>query len=62
MLVAIRDKELTTHVGKMNMARFDRTHLAGNFVSKEQPSTIDDSTITNGFHDIFCIDQAEMLQ
>ena len=50
MLVAIRDKELTTHVGKMNMARFDRTHLAGNFVSKEQPSTIDDPTITNGFY------------
>ena len=35
MMVAIHNKELTTHVGKMNMANFDRSHLAGSFVSKE---------------------------
>ena len=35
----------------MNIAKFDRTNLAGNFVSKEQPSTIDDTTIKNGFYD-----------
>lgn len=51
MLVAIHNKELATHIGKMNMANFDRTHLAGNYVSKEQPSTIDDPTIRNGFYD-----------
>ena len=51
MLVAIHNKELTTHIGKMNIAKFDRTNLAGNFVSKEQPSTIDDTTIKNGFYD-----------
>ncbi len=62
MLVAIHNKELTTHVGKMNMAHFDRTHLAGGYVSKEQPSVIDDSTIKNGFYDapsvvcVFCQD------
>lgn len=62
MMVAIRNKELAAHVGKMNMANFDRTHLAGSFVSKEQPSTIDDSTIKNGFYDaptvicVFCQD------
>lgn len=60
MMVAIRNKELATHIGKMNMAYFDRTHLAGSYVSKEQPSTIDDQTIKNGFYDapavvcVFC--------
>ena len=50
MMVAIHNKELAAHVGKMNMANFDRSHLAGSFVSKEQPSTIDDPTIKNGFY------------
>lgn len=62
MLVAIHNKELTTRIGKMNLMHFDRTHLAGNYVSKEQPSTIDDPTIRNGFYDaptvvcVFCQD------
>lgn len=62
MLVAIHNKELTTRIGKMNLAHFDRTYLAGNYVSKEQPSTIDDPTIRNGFYDaptvvcVFCQD------
>ena len=58
MMVAIHNKELAAHVGRMNMARFDRTHLAGSFVSKEQPSTIDDPSIKNGFYDaptVICI-------
>ena len=61
-MVAIHNKELAARVGRMNMAKFDRTHLAGNYVSKEQPSTIDDSTIQNGFYDaptvicVFCQD------
>jgi nitroreductase len=58
MMVAIHNKELATHVGKMNMANFDRTHLAGSYVSKEQPSTIDDPSIKNGFYDaptVICI-------
>ena len=58
MMVAIHNKSLTSYVGKLNMAKFDRTHLAGNFVSKEQPSTIDDPTIKNGFYDaptVICV-------
>lgn len=49
MMVAIHNKELAAYVGKLNMADFDRSHLAGSFVSKEQPSTIDDPTIKMGF-------------
>ena len=62
MMVAIHNKELAAYVGKLNMINFDRTHLAGNYVSKEQPSVIDDSTIKNGFYDaptvvcVFCQD------
>lgn len=58
MMVAIHNKELAAHIGKMNMKGFDRTHLAGSFVSKEQPSTIDDPSIKNGFYDaptVICI-------
>lgn len=60
MMVAIHDQKLAVHVGKMNMAHFDRTHLAGGYVSREQPSTIDDPDIKNGFYDaptvvcVFC--------
>ena len=62
MMVAVHDKELAAHLGKMNMSKFDRTHLAGNYVSKEQPSTIDDPNIKNGFYNaptvicVFCQD------
>ena len=42
---------LTEKIGKMNLACFDRSKLAGSYVSKEQPSTIDDPTIKNGFYD-----------
>lgn len=51
MMVGIRNKELTTKIGIMNLAKFDRSKLAGSYVSKEQPSTIDDPTIRNGFYD-----------
>lgn len=50
MMVAVYNKELTARLGTMNMAKFDRSHLAGSYVSKEQPSTIDDPTIKNGFY------------
>ena len=62
MLVAVHNKELATYVGKLNIASFDRTQLLGNYVSKEQPSIIDDPTIKNGFYDaptvvcVFCQD------
>lgn len=62
MMVAVHDKELTTRIGHWNLQGFDRSHLAGNYVSKEQPSTIDDPAIKNGFYDaptvicVFCQD------
>lgn len=58
MMVAIHNKDIAAHIGRMNMEKFDRTHLAGNYVSKEQPSTIDDITIKNGFYDaptVICV-------
>lgn len=62
MMVAMHNRELVTHIGRLNLARFDRTNLAGSYVSKEQPSTIDDPDIKNGFYDaptvicVFCQD------
>lgn len=50
MMVGIRNKEMTTKIGIMNLEKFDRSKLAGSYVSKEQPSTIDDPTIRNGFY------------
>lgn len=55
ILVALHNKQLCTKVGRMNLVKFDRTHLAGNYVSKEQPSTIDDPTIQNGFYGAPCV-------
>ena len=50
MLVGVRNKELTTKIGIMNMKGFDRSKLAGSYVSEEQPSTIDNPSIKNGFY------------
>ena len=50
MMVGVRNKELTTKIGIMNLQKFDRSRLAGSYVSREQPSTIDDPTIRNGFY------------
>ena len=50
MIVGIRNEELVEKLGKMNMARFDRSRLIGSHVSKEQPSVIDDPTIKTGFY------------
>ncbi|MDE6666338.1 MAG: nitroreductase family protein [Ruminococcus sp.] len=60
MMVAVHNAELTTKIGRMNLAGFDRSRLLGSYVSKEQPSCIDDPTMKNGFYDaptvvaIFC--------
>lgn len=50
MMIGIRDKALTARLGKMNLAKFDRSSLAGSYVSEEQPSNIDDPNIKNGFY------------
>lgn len=48
--VACQDKALNETIGKLNVACLDRSRLAGNFVSKEQPSIIDDPSIRSGFY------------
>jgi nitroreductase len=50
MVVALRGRELSDRVGRWNAACMDRTHLAGSYVSAEQPSLIDDPTIRSGFY------------
>lgn len=60
MMVAVHNAELAAKIGRMNLAKFDRSKLLGSYVSKEQPSVIDDAGIKNGFYDaptavaIFC--------
>lgn len=49
-IVAVHNKKLTEKIGRLNLARFDRSRLAGGYVSSEQPSNIDDPTIKNGFY------------
>lgn len=49
-IVAVHNRELTEKIGRLNLARFDRSRLAGGYVSSEQPSNIDDPTIKNGFY------------
>ena len=49
-IIGIHDRELTEKIGKLNIARFDRSKLLGGYVSDEQPSIIDDPTIKSGFY------------
>lgn len=51
ILIGVHNKDLTTKIGIMNLLKFDRSNLAGSYVSKEQPSVIDDERIRNGFYD-----------
>ena len=55
MMVAVNNAELTTKIGRMNLAKFDRSSLEGSYVSKEQPSCIDDPAIKNGFYGAPCV-------
>lgn len=50
MIVGIRNAELAEKIGKLNIARFDRSRLAGSYVSKDQPSIIDDPSMKSGFY------------
>lgn len=49
-IVAIHNKDLVEQLGKMNIANFNRSNLIGSYVNAEQPSIIDDPTITSGFY------------
>ncbi len=48
--VACQNKALNEAMGKLNIRGFDRSRLMGGFVSKEQPSIIDDPSIRSGFY------------
>ena len=50
IIMGIRNKELAEIVGKLNLAHFDRGRLEGSYVSKEQPSIIDNPNIKSGFY------------
>jgi nitroreductase len=49
-VVALHNKQLAEIVGKLNIAKFDRSRLVGSYVSKDQPSVIDDPSIKSGFY------------
>lgn len=49
MMIGVRNWELTTKIGVMNLAKFDRSKLAGSYVSIEQPSNIDNPAIKKRF-------------
>ena len=50
IIVAVHNAELAEKLGIMNVSVFDRSQLIGNYVSKEQPSVIDNPKIKNGFY------------
>ena len=50
IIIGIHDKNLTELIGKLNVAKFDRSALLGSYVSSEQPSIIDDPNIKSGFY------------
>lgn len=50
MIVGVHNRELVEKLGRMNMAHFDRDRLLGTYVSREQPSVIDDPNIKSGFY------------
>ena len=49
-IVAVHNKELAEKIGRLNITRFDRSRLAGGYVSSEQPSVIDNPNIKSGFY------------
>ena len=65
MIVAIRDREISEKLGKLNVAGLRRENLIGGKVSAEQPSIIDDPTIKSGFYGaptvVFVFAQANFL-
>ncbi len=50
IILGIRNPALTEKIGRLNLARFDRSRLSGSYVSKEQPSVIDDPSMKSGFY------------
>ena len=50
IIVGVHNAELAEKIGRLNIAKFDRSRLSGSYVSADQPSIIDDPTIKSGFY------------
>ena len=50
IIVGIRNAKLAEKIGRLNVARFDRSRLSGSYVSADQPSIIDDPIMKSGFY------------
>ncbi len=50
IIIGLQNPELIEKLGKINVALFDRSRAAGRYVSKDQPSIIDDPNIKSGFY------------
>ena len=50
VILGVHNKELTEVIGKLNLSGFDRGKIEGSYVSKEQPSIIDNPNIKSGFY------------
>ncbi len=50
IILGIRNQALVEKIGRLNLASFDRSRLVGGYVSKEQPSVIDDPSMKSGFY------------
>ena len=50
IIVGIHNPDLVEKIGQLNLVHFNRNRLSGGYVSKEQPSVIDDPTIRSGFY------------
>lgn len=48
--MGIRNGSLAEKIGRLNVARFDRSRLSGSYVSADQPSIIDDPAMKSGFY------------
>lgn len=50
IIIGIHNSKITAQIGKLNIAKFDRSRLEGVRVSQEQPSIIDDPSMKSGFY------------
>ncbi len=50
IILGIHNQALAEKIGRLNLACFDRSRLSGSYVSKEQPSVIDDPSMKSGFY------------
>ena len=50
IIVGVHNAELAEKIGRLNVSHFDRSKLLGGYVSREQPSIIDDPSMKSGFY------------